>query len=83
MSGKCETCGSEVSSYPMGCPGCGAPNCCQRCCDEGAKAMLEIRVDPKFKPLLDALKPIPCSHFWVRTADSSIDITQCRKCGSL
>lgn len=31
----CSHCGGKISSYPMGgCPGCGAPNCCQRCCDE-------------------------------------------------
>lgn len=59
MPEKCETCGSKVSSYPMGCPGCGAPNCCQRCCDEDSKALSEIQASPDFKPLLDALKPIP------------------------
>lgn len=46
--GFCEHCGSRVSSYPMGCPGCGAPECCQRCCDEQNKndriAALESRV---------------------------------------
>jgi hypothetical protein len=30
----CEECGGSVSSYSHGCPGCGAPLCCQRCCDE-------------------------------------------------
>ena len=30
----CEHCGSGATSYPNGCPGCGAPVCCQRCCDE-------------------------------------------------
>lgn len=30
---QCDWCGSPVSSYKNGCPGCGAPQCCQRCCD--------------------------------------------------
>lgn len=29
---RCEDCGSKVSSYPKGCPQCGAPECCQSCC---------------------------------------------------
>jgi hypothetical protein len=28
-------CGNLVSSYPNGCPGCGAPQCCKKCCSEG------------------------------------------------
>lgn len=30
---RCEHCDAKVSSYPNGCPGCGAPQCCQSCCD--------------------------------------------------
>lgn len=30
---RCEDCGSTVSSYRNGCPGCGAPQCCKACCD--------------------------------------------------
>ncbi len=30
----CDDCGGKVSSYRNGCPGCGAPQCCQACCDE-------------------------------------------------
>lgn len=50
--GHCDDCGAKVSSYPNGCPGCGAPNCCQSCCDranaisraEDAEAELAKRV---------------------------------------
>lgn len=38
---QCEACGASVSSYPNGCPGCGAPQCCQPCCD---KENLEARI---------------------------------------
>ena len=31
---RCDHCGAKVSSYPNGCPGCGAPQCCQSCCDK-------------------------------------------------
>lgn len=30
---RCEHCGARISSYPNGCPGCGAPQCCQSCCE--------------------------------------------------
>lgn len=30
---KCE-CGEVLSSYPNGCPTCGAPVCCNKCCRE-------------------------------------------------
>lgn len=46
----CEHCGAKISSYPSGCPGCGAPQCCQPCCDlSNAKARiaaLESRPTP-------------------------------------
>lgn len=32
LANRCEHCGAQVSSYPKGCPTCGAPNCCQMCC---------------------------------------------------
>lgn len=31
---KCEHCNGKISSYRSGCPGCGAPMCCQSCCEE-------------------------------------------------
>lgn len=33
---RCDDCGAKVTSYgpSMACPGCGAPNCCQPCCDK-------------------------------------------------
>ena len=34
QSDRCEHCGSIVTNYRNGCPGCGAPQCCQRCCDK-------------------------------------------------
>lgn len=33
---RCDTCGAKVSSYPNGCPTCGAPQCCQWCCKRDA-----------------------------------------------
>ena len=38
---RCETCGSRISFYRMGCPLCGAPQCCQRCCKEGGSGSEE------------------------------------------
>lgn len=32
LSNRCEECGAKLSSYPNGCPTCGAPVCCQQCC---------------------------------------------------
>ena len=29
---RCDLCGAKVSDHSMGCPGCGAPVCCQWCC---------------------------------------------------
>jgi hypothetical protein len=31
---KCDNCGSVATNYPMGCPLCGAPVCCEKCCRE-------------------------------------------------
>lgn len=28
----CSTCGAQVNHYRNGCPGCGAPVCCESCC---------------------------------------------------
>ena len=32
LANRCDDCGSKLSSYPNGCPTCGAPECCQSCC---------------------------------------------------
>ena len=32
VGSKCYGCGGSVSSYPNGCPQCGAPMCCETCC---------------------------------------------------
>lgn len=34
MTDHCEHCGAQVSNYRNGCPGCGAPQCCQSCCNK-------------------------------------------------
>ena len=41
MTEPCEFCGGAVGQYPHGCPGCSAPQCCQRCCNGGSPSLLE------------------------------------------
>ncbi len=47
---RCEHCGTKLSNYPVGgCPECGAPICCQKCCKEAVQVepvgMFEIWTD--------------------------------------
>lgn len=41
MTEPCEFCGGAVGQYPHGCPGCSAPQCCQRCCNGGSPSIPE------------------------------------------
>ena len=41
MTEPCEFCGGAVGQYPHGCPGCSAPQCCQRCCNGGSPSLIE------------------------------------------
>lgn len=48
---RCGHCEGEVSSYSQVCRACGAPNCCQKCCDayelEASAWLVEWRIDDK------------------------------------
>lgn len=39
MSDTCDHCGGRVGQYSHGCPGCGAPQCCQLCCTGNHEAL--------------------------------------------
>jgi hypothetical protein len=49
MNEPCEHCGEQIGYYPLGCAGCGAPQCCPRCCDEenARRATSEPPPDPR------------------------------------
>lgn len=32
QKGRCPDCGATINDYPIGCPLCGAPQCCEQCC---------------------------------------------------
>lgn len=68
-SDRCEHCGSIVISYRSGCPGCGAPQCCQRCCD---KAEIE-RLNENIKTLL-------ANHQTVRAKLEAAELDARREC---
>lgn len=56
MNEVCEECGSKVSGFRNGCPGCGAPCCCTRCCDEANSQLSEERFNSRSHSLTDLLK---------------------------
>jgi len=72
MTEPCEFCGGAVGQYPHGCPGCSAPQCCQRCCNGGSPSLIEqfrrmradldrtaAERDALRAALLDALRSLP------------------------
>lgn len=66
VKGGCEHCGCKVSTYSHGCPGCGAPVCCQRCCDEANEQM---KGDAEYKSWRPKAAQAPSvSEAWVTQA---------------
>lgn len=62
----CAHCGSKVSSYPMGgCPGCGAPNCCQKCCDEANRERLAEQVHVRAVPMHPPMKHLTALNYFL------------------
>lgn len=55
----CEHCGGKVSNYSHGCPGCGAPVCCQRCCDEAKAAPVAVQPAPVAAPVVTDAPQLP------------------------
>jgi len=79
-SNRCDECGTKLSSYPSGCPLCGAPVCCQSCCkiDHYSKELDALRGKvQRFKGVIDSLGGIATLNIDLLEAYNSLcDVSQ-------
>ena len=55
---RCDHCGCDrIYSGPPDCPRCGAPNCCEICCNEQTQADRIAELEAEKKSLFTAAKP--------------------------
>jgi len=74
---KCESCEGDVTNYRFGCPQCGAPVCCKRCCDENTAYMKKTcmcgnTIDGRYS--CDGHVPVSMYDYQFRKKDADLDV---------